>query len=1268
MVSQYATLIGGLSSSEGKFGKKSLALERRLVHYMNFQMKIRVFCLLLLGGALVLGASAMEQEAIFPPDAGVVNVTLPPYNAKPDGRTDCTEAIQRALNDFAGRGIIYLPKGTYIISDTLRWGRGEKRNILQGQSQEGTVIKLADQAAGFQDPTQPKAMIWTGRKPAQRFRNGIRNLTIDTGKGNPGAIGAQFIANNQGGIHHVTIRSGDGSGPIGLDLAYTPEEGPFLVTYLTVKGFDVGIANSCPVDSVTFENLFLEGQNRLGIDIDSQVINIRKMRTKLQVPVVKNYGVAVTTIIESEFEGQGPAAQVAAISNSGMLFLRDVSATGYGRLVDNEAGTRRGVAGLSVKEYTSHPPSLLFPSPPRSLRLPIKETPEVPWDDPKGWTSILKFGPPKLIQLVRQGDGKTHMAYDWSEALQKAIDSGATTIYFPNRGADQTKIPDGPPEADIEDEGGEGESEFADGEGASGEAGSKASKKERKQKAQAEDNTGSDSGGPPVQTPDNPTPSGRMMVDGKAVKIQGGVSYGIYGPIYIRNKVRRIIGMESDLDRIVNDTVQRTAFQPELVPTFILEDGEAPVVIVERFNTWYGAPAFHQKSKRTLVISSMSFYETLTEPGSGDVFLHDVRAKHIAARGTNVWGRQINPEGWREPRILVDGGMFWCLGLKTETDATIGIVRNGGRAEIVGGFFYANKDKINPKTMWVNEDSDLSFIYGSWKTRRGAAFHIVARETRDGVTREIRHEDAIPRGEASALTLYTGSRPRGQQMPADVAEARIRAAGSAAVALSWKAPVAGADGVAIERRNSEGNFELVRVVSAEEGEAVIKNLAAGSNQAFRLKAFSGAGEKLSPVLETTTDAPLPPGDGTGLKGEYFSGLNFTERKAERTEPLINMDWGSKPPPGGLKADRFSARWTGSVVPRLSEPFTFVVEANYGARLYVNGELIADSLHEYSRRPQHGTIELEAGKPASLRLEYVGRENPGAVKLSWRSPNTPLEVIPTTQLKQDFPVLPVVSLGRESLETREDAGTIKLAVKREGGDINAPMRVPLDYGGEAVAGTHYKPLPDHVIIPAGASAVDLAVDLINNTRGEPDRNLVVMLAPEGSQIQTAGRCVIKIIDDDMPPAGNGTGWNAEFFQDDTFKALVGQRQIGRSDIYWDKKTPFEGIDTSKPWSTRWSADLLPLFSETYRLTLHTGGYGNARLYVNERLVIDNWEQKGINTANVELKAGQRVRIRVEMKQSRSYGARLGVHWSSPSQYLQPIPSSQLFPNSTPTNTP
>ena len=49
----------------------------------------------------------------------------------------------------------------------------------------------------------------------------------------------------------------------------------------------------------------------------------------------------------------------------------------------------------------------------------MKETPEVPWDDPKTWANVDDFG--------ADPTGKA----DSAAAIQKAMDSGATTVFLP---------------------------------------------------------------------------------------------------------------------------------------------------------------------------------------------------------------------------------------------------------------------------------------------------------------------------------------------------------------------------------------------------------------------------------------------------------------------------------------------------------------------------------------------------------------------------------------------------------------------------------------------------------------------------------------------------------------------------------------------------------------------------------------------------------------------------------------------------------------------
>jgi putative transposase len=135
------------------------------------------------GGARAEAAPAAAAETIvFPNDASVADVTKPPYSAKGDGAADDTAAIRAALN--TNPKIIYLPGGTYLISDTLKYAGTQKRVIFQGQSMEKTIVRLKDACPGYTDPGKPKSMIWTGQKPARRFRNGICNICFDTGRGN----------------------------------------------------------------------------------------------------------------------------------------------------------------------------------------------------------------------------------------------------------------------------------------------------------------------------------------------------------------------------------------------------------------------------------------------------------------------------------------------------------------------------------------------------------------------------------------------------------------------------------------------------------------------------------------------------------------------------------------------------------------------------------------------------------------------------------------------------------------------------------------------------------------------------------------------------------------------------------------------------------------------------------------------------------------------------------------------------------------------------
>ncbi|MBI5835210.1 MAG: discoidin domain-containing protein [Armatimonadetes bacterium] len=357
---------------------------------------------------------AGAENIVFPADAGIIDVTRAPYLAKGDGVADDTAAIQKALDDHPNAGaIIYLPNGVYRISNTLTWPTGRddsgKRTTLQGQSRDGTVIVLKDACPGYADPRKPRAMVYTGYAPAQRFGNEVRNLTLDSGADNPGCCALRFIANNQGGVYDVAIVSGDGQGVAGLDMAYTNEEGPLLIARLKVVGFDYGVQTAGILASETIENLRLEHQNKAGLHNGGQPLSVRGLTSLNDVPAVHNAS-GLLMLIDCDLVGEGAAKDLPAVVNEHAIIARNVTTRGYAVALDNRFGEKQTVRGPAVVEFRAPAATLLGGTATGTLNLPIRETPNVPWDDPAGWAVV---------------KGRN------AAAIQTAIDSGATTVFLP---------------------------------------------------------------------------------------------------------------------------------------------------------------------------------------------------------------------------------------------------------------------------------------------------------------------------------------------------------------------------------------------------------------------------------------------------------------------------------------------------------------------------------------------------------------------------------------------------------------------------------------------------------------------------------------------------------------------------------------------------------------------------------------------------------------------------------------------------------------------
>ena len=368
-----------------------------------------------------------EHEAYIPPDSGVVNVKA--FGAFGDGVHDDTAAIISAIDEaytLIGPyqdGIVYFPAGTYLVSQTLKWqnssGAWEGHLAFRGDDESTTVIQLKDDL-GF---TGPVIMTGSAASAGQSngggydgFENFIRDLTVDIGRGNPGAVGIDFMGNNNCGMTNVGIRDYTGLGSVGLSTM-RPWVGPCMFRNVTVGGFQYGVETANTEYSMTFNTLTLHNQTVAGVLNNSQALSIVSPMITDAVPAIINknpYG--LVTVYGGYFYGS--SASQTAIENYGGLFARDINVTGYGTSISDQSvpGSPRTVTG-AITEY--HSANTTFGG--TSLDLKFIDTPVINSSLTQTWISVAAFGvlPDPTCQ------------HDYTAQLTAALNSPNDVVYFP---------------------------------------------------------------------------------------------------------------------------------------------------------------------------------------------------------------------------------------------------------------------------------------------------------------------------------------------------------------------------------------------------------------------------------------------------------------------------------------------------------------------------------------------------------------------------------------------------------------------------------------------------------------------------------------------------------------------------------------------------------------------------------------------------------------------------------------------------------------------
>ncbi len=406
---------------------------------------------------------------------------------------------------------------------------------------------------------------------------------------------------------------------------------------------------------------------------------------------------------------------------------------------------------------------------------------------------------------------------------------------------------------------------------------------------------------------------------------------------------------------------------------------------------------------------------------------------------------------------------------------------------------------------------------------------------------------------------------------------------------------------------------------------------------IKMEYYEAGGDAVARLSWTYT--PPQPGTYFNWKGEYFNNMTLSGSPVlVRDDARVEFDWGGGAPDGAVPADRFSVRWTRTVNFSPGR-YKFMASADDGLRLWVNGALLIDRWFDQQAAVFTAEIDLSGNVP--IQVEYF--ENTGGARVmvswgysgsasginNWRGEyfnNTSLSGSPNL-VRDDGAInfnwgtgAPAAGINADRFSVRWtrtvnfNAGRYRFTVKSDDGVrlwVNNVLLVDRWYDQQAV--------DVHAEIDLSGN-VPVKVEYFEN-QGDAQISM--------GWLYVGGSNVIN-------------NWRGEYFNNAN---LSGNPSYVRDDanvnFNWGTGAPAPGINVDN-FSVRWTRNL-NFTSGRYRFTATSDD--GVRVYVHDRLVINNWSDHAAQTVTGELDlAGGSVPIKVEYY-DRSGIAQVVVSWTA-----------------------
>ncbi len=280
----------------------------------------------------------------------------------------------------------------------------------------------------------------------------------------------------------------------------------------------------------------------------------------------------------------------------------------------------------------------------------------------------------------------------------------------------------------------------------------------------------------------------------------------------------------------------------------------------------------------------------------------------------------------------------------------------------------------------------------------------------------------------------------------------------------------------------------------------------------------------------------------------------------------------------------------------------------------------------------------------------------------------------THALQSPSVVTIEAVDAESSEpdgvTQGDQASFR--IRRQGG--LGPITVSLGKTGAASNGDH-APVPESLTLPMAAMEATVSVSPLADALVESDESVILTVLPGSSYTPGSSATAAAMIHDRI--LANGTGLLGNYWDhpNTTRDApyFNGPPHISRIDSVVNFNSsngvwpgpPVSTATTSEYFSSRWSGEILPEFTQVY--TIYYQADSASRLWINDQMLINNWPPAALSTSEksavVSLIGGKRYPIVLEHFNN-SGGHVAILSWKSANQTKQVIPQTRLFPSTAP----